>query len=323
VTPALSVVLCTYNGASYLPSLLDSLAAQHRPPDELVVSDDGSTDNTAHLVAEFAGRVPFAVRWFQQERRLGPAANFVAAAEHARGEWIAFCDQDDVWHRDKLAHSLKVADERRDASAVFCNARLVGVTGQPLGRTLWQHVGFTRREQDAFAAGVPWDVLVRHPVVSGAGLMIHARVRDHLAPIAGDWLHDAWAALLAAASGRVIAMAAPFFDYRQHQGNVIGARQRTPADFWNTARTLDRMAYLETECRRWEALAERLACLPESRYKQMTVDAVASKAIHLMRRRDLPRSRARRWRDVWHEWRNGAYRRYTKGWQPLLADLFL
>jgi hypothetical protein len=323
VKAKLSVVLCTFNGAAHLSPLLDSLVHQRMPPDELLVSDDGSTDGTAAVIAEFAQRAPFAVRWFEQERRLGPAANFVAAAQHAHGNWIAFCDQDDVWHPDKLACTLARAQGCTDTSAVFCDARLIDANGHSLERSLWQHVGFTRREQETLAAGAPWDVLVRHPVISGAGLMIHARVRDHLAPIADDWLHDAWAALLAAARGRVLAIATPLFDYRQHDGNVIGARRPTLTDFWNTARTLDRMAYLETECRRWEALAARLACLPESRYKQMTADAVAAKVIHLMQRRDLPPARARRWRHVGREWREGAYRRYTKGWQPLLADLFL
>jgi glycosyltransferase involved in cell wall biosynthesis len=323
VTAKLSVVLCTYNGAAYLPCLLDSLVNQRRPPDELVVSDDGSTDGTPALIASFAKSAPFPVRWFEHETRLGPAANFAAAAQHARGDWIAFCDQDDVWHRDKLDRALSAAQKCADASAVFCNARLIDSTGHPLGRELWQHVAFTPREQQAMAAGKAWDVLVRHPVVSGAGLLIHARVRDHLAPISDDWLHDSWAALIAAGCGRVIAIAAPLFDYRQHDGNVIGARPRTLTDFWKTARTLDRTAFLAAECRRWEALATRLASLPESQFKQATAEAVTSKLAHLMRRRDLPPARMERLNAVSREWRSGAYRRYTKGWQPLLADLLL
>ncbi len=323
MTPKLSVVLCTYNGAEHLPSLLGSLAGQRRPPDELVVSDDGSMDATAALVASFAKRAPFPVRWLQQERQLGPAANFVAAAQHARGEWIAFCDQDDVWQPEKLDCALALAQQGDHVSAVFCNARLVDVNSNPLGRTLWQQVAFTTREQEVVSAGAPWHVLVRHPVVSGAGLVIHARVRDHLAPVADQWLHDAWAALIAAASGPVVAIAAPLFDYRQHEANVVGARPRRLNDLWRTVHTLDRVAYLQTECRRWDALATRLARLPESRFKQATADAVASKLAHLLRRRDLPPGRARRWSGVAGEWRSGAYRRFAKGWQPLLADLFL
>jgi hypothetical protein len=323
VTAKLSVVLCTYNGAAYLPGLLDSLTNQRHPPGELVVSDDGSTDGTAALIASFAESASFPVRWFEHERRLGPAANFIAAAQHARGDWIAFCDQDDIWHRDKLARALSAARECVDTSAVFCNARLIDSKGHPLGRALWQHVAFTPREQQAMAAGKAWDVLVRHPVVSGAGLLIHARVRDHLAPIADDWLHDAWAALIAAASGRVVAIAAPLFDYRQHEGNVIGARPGTLTDFWKSVRTLDRTTFLAAECRRWDALATRLANLPESQFKRATTEAVTSKLTHLMERRDLPPSRMKRLNAVGREWRSGAYRRYTKGWKPLLADLLL
>ncbi len=319
----LSVILCTYNGAAHLQSLLDSLARQRRPPDELVVSDDGSRDSTAHLIAAFAESASFPVRWFEQEKQLGPAANFITAAQHARGEWIAFCDQDDVWHPDKLTCALAVAQECADTSAVFCNARLVDTDGYALGRTLWQQVAFTPREQEVVRAGAPWQVLVRHPVVSGAGLLIHARVRDHLAPIADQWMHDAWATLIAAASGRVLAIAAPLFDYRQHAANVIGARPRRLADLWQTLHTFDREIYLETECERWGALAARVARLPEGQLKQATADAVAAKLAHLRRRRDLPPARARRWRGVAGEWRTGGYRRYTKGWQPLLADLLL
>lgn len=319
----LSVVLCTYNGTTHLPALLASLASQRKQPDELVVSDDGSTDATADLITAFARSAPFAVRWFKQEKRLGPAANFVVAAEHALGDWIAFCDQDDEWHPDKLARKLAVAHEHPDTAAVFCNARLVDVNGKPLGRTLWDQVGFTSREQSWVAAGSPWDVFVRHPVVSGAGLLIHARVRDQLAPFPDHWMHDAWAALVAAGSSRVISMAEPLFDYRQHAANVIGARSRTLSDVWETVRTFDRSAYLHAEFERWAALAARLESLPESKYKQATFGAVTAKLAHLRNRRDLPTVRARRWGGIAREWHSGGYRRYTKGWQPLLGDLLL
>lgn len=323
MTATLSVVLCTYNGARHLPALLDSLAGQRRPPNELLICDDGSTDATQQLIAAFAKRAPFVVRWYRQEKRLGPAANFVAAAQHARGEWIAFCDQDDVWHPDKLVRALAASQEHSDTVAVFCNARLINVDGRPLGRTLWQHVSFTPREQAILSAGTPWQIFVRHPVVCGAGLVIHARVRNCLTPIADHWMHDAWAALVAAASGPVVSIAEPLFDYRQHEANVIGARPRTLSDLWETLHSLDRAAYLQAECQRWDALAARLASLPESRFKQATTDAVTAKLGHLHRRHEFPSARRQRWKGVAREWRSGDYRRFTKGWGPLLADLFL
>ncbi len=323
MTKTLSVALCTYNGVRYLPALLDSLASQRQLPDELLVCDDGSTDATQDLIAAFAERAPFEVRWHQQKERLGPAANFVAAAQHAQGEWIAFCDQDDIWHPDKLLRALAASREFRDTAAVFCNARLIDAKGQPLGHTLWQHVSFTPREQGILSAGEPWRVFVRHPVVSGAGLVVHARVRDRLAPITDHWMHDAWAALVAAASGRVVSIAEPLFDYRQHDTNVIGARPSTMADLWSILHSLDRGAYLQTECQRWEALANRLSEIPSSNFKDATAHAVNSKLGHLRLRQELPSKPSKRWKMIAHEWRLGNYQRFAKGWKPLLADLFL
>jgi glycosyltransferase involved in cell wall biosynthesis len=323
VTATLSVVLCTYNGARYLPALLDSLAGQRRPPDELVVSDDGSTDATQQLISAFAEAAPFDVRWYRQEERLGPAANFVAAAQFARSEWIAFCDQDDIWYPDKLFRVLAESQANSALAAIFCNARLVDVDARPFGRTLWQHVAFTPNEQGILAAGAPWQILVRHPVVSGAGLVVHARVRDCLTPIADHWLHDAWAILIAAAIGPVVSIADPLFDYRQHEANVIGARPQPLANLWQTLHSLDRIPYLQTEYQRWDALSARIASLPESRFKHATSSAVTSKLGHLLRRLEFPANRRQRWGGVAREWRSGAYRRFTKGWGPLLADMFL
>lgn len=319
----LSVALCTYNGVQHLPALLASLANQRRLPDELLVCDDGSTDTTQELIAAFAKHAPFNVRWYQQKNRLGPAANFVAAAQRARGEWIAFCDQDDIWHPDKLVRAMAASQAHGNTAAVFCNARLIDADGHPLRHTLWQCIAFMPCEQIILSTGTPWQILVRHPVVSGAGLVIHARVRDYLPPIPDHWMHDAWAALVAAASGPVVSIAEPLFDYRQHDANVIGARPRTLLDLWKTFHSLDRTAYLQAECQRWDALVTRLVSLPESRFKQATTDAASAKLGHLLRRHEFPAARRRRWKGVAREWRSGNYRRFTKGWGPLLADLFL
>ena len=70
-------------------------------------------------------------------------------------------------------------------------------------------------------------------------------------------MHDAWAALVAAASGPVVSIAKPLFDYRQHEANVIGARPRTLHGLWETLHSLDRAAYLEIEHQRWGCLCDK------------------------------------------------------------------
>ena len=94
---------------------LESIAAQTLLPVELVVCDDGSTDDTMALVRDFARWAPFAVRLYGNENRLGVIANYSRTVSLCRGDYIALCDQDDLWRPEKLELSLdymRGAEER-------------------------------------------------------------------------------------------------------------------------------------------------------------------------------------------------------------------
>lgn len=94
--------MATYNGERFLQEQLDSLAAQTYLPCELVVGDDGSTDGTLEILERFVGVAPFRVRIRRNPVRLGYGENFLSTASQCTGDWIAFCDQDDVWLPQKL-----------------------------------------------------------------------------------------------------------------------------------------------------------------------------------------------------------------------------
>ncbi|NMC21488.1 MAG: glycosyltransferase family 2 protein, partial [Thermogutta sp.] len=96
-----SVVIPVWNAARYLPETLQSVLRQTRPPEEIVVVDDGSTDDSA-AVAEGFGPT---VRVLRQENR-GESAARNRGIEASHGDWIAFLDADDLWHPDKLARQL-------------------------------------------------------------------------------------------------------------------------------------------------------------------------------------------------------------------------
>lgn len=107
--PSVSVALATFNGERYLQEQLESLAGQTQLPDELVVSDDGSTDSTLAILGEFARRAPFPVDIAVNPVRLGYTRNFVATARRCRGEMLFFCDQDDIWMTEKLRVVCEIA----------------------------------------------------------------------------------------------------------------------------------------------------------------------------------------------------------------------
>src|SRR3954454_9678676 len=95
-----SVALASYNGARFIDEQLASLAAQTRPPDELVVCDDGSTDDTLDHVERFAATAPFEVRIVRNAENLGFSGNFQRVLALVRGDIVFICDQDDIWYPD-------------------------------------------------------------------------------------------------------------------------------------------------------------------------------------------------------------------------------
>src|ERR1700704_2935070 len=97
------VALCMYNGADFLSEQLESIAAQTRLPDELVVCDDGSSDDSTDIVRNFAKNASFPVRLEVNEKNLGSTKNFEKAIGLCNGDIISLADQDDVWKLHKLA----------------------------------------------------------------------------------------------------------------------------------------------------------------------------------------------------------------------------
>src|SRR5512146_482570 len=94
--------MATFNGAAFLEQQLETLSAQTRAPCELVVSDDGSTDDTIAILERFARTALFEVQIVPNTGARGFAGNFLHAASLCRGSLVAWCDQDDVWSPVKL-----------------------------------------------------------------------------------------------------------------------------------------------------------------------------------------------------------------------------
>jgi glycosyltransferase involved in cell wall biosynthesis len=102
-TPTLSIILPVYNGARFLKDALRSALEQQHPSFEILIIDDGSTDNTPAIVAATSGPI----RYFRQENR-GPSAARNRGIRLARGSVLAFLDADDLWPPGKLARQLPV-----------------------------------------------------------------------------------------------------------------------------------------------------------------------------------------------------------------------
>jgi glycosyltransferase involved in cell wall biosynthesis len=318
----LSVALCTYNGARFLPDQLESLARQARLPDELVVCDDGSTDGTRDVVERFAAAAPFPVRQFVNPRNLGFVKNFERAIGLCSGDTIALADQDDVWHPEKLQLSEQVLLATPSAGGVFTDAELVDDRLQPLGATLWDTVGFTPSLRDRFR-GDAFRVLLRRQVVTGATLVFRAPVRELALPIPEDAVHDAWIALILAATSGLRFIERPLVRYRQHATNQIGARRWSPWRRLGEARDGRGTTAVGDYVSRYVALKARLAASAESSGMHDVVRALDEKIEHLRLRSQLPRQRIRRLPAVVRELASRRYSRYSNGLSSAAMDLLL
>lgn len=314
-----SVALCTHNGEKHLAEQLRSVVDQSRRVDEIVLSDDASTDRTRALLEEFRASAPTGIRVIvlHNDEALGVTANFEKAIRATSGDTVLLCDQDDAWARDKVETLLRVLDER-DALLVHTDARIVDGDGAPTGALLFRTLGVGEKELGAEERGDGASVLLRRNIVTGATVALRRSLAEAAMPFPPSWVHDEWLAMQAALKGGLQVSRRPLTDYRIHGGNQIGAssltvesavgRLRAPRDARN-ARLLARA----------RDLYERHA---EERPDDAALLAVLrDKLRHEEVRSGYPAGRLLRVLPVLREAASGRYRRFGGGARDVLRDL--
>lgn len=214
--PIVTVVLATYNGERFLPAQLESLAAQSRRPDRLVLRDDGSTDQSVELVRAWADRQGVALQQVIGPR-LGPARSFLKALQAAEpADIFLFCDQDDVWQPYKIVRALNLVPWGEDVVPTLCATRLEVVDEQlnPL-------------RLSSLPTGLSFSSATCESLLTGCTMAFNAAFRDLLVSSLPEHaaMHDWWCYLLATgANGAALRFdPTPTVLYRQHGGNTLGA----------------------------------------------------------------------------------------------------
>lgn len=317
--------MCTHNGARFVREQVASILRQSRAPDQLLVSDDASTDDTVasvrdevarHLRANPGQALDLVV--IENPRALGVVKNFEQAVTACSGDLIALCDQDDVWHENRIALAVEQFEARPELSLLHANARLVDGDGLPLGYSLFDAIALSPSEIAEIHDGRALDALLRRNVVTGATTMLRASLLEHALPFFEPWVHDEWLAVVASIVGRVDVLGDEIIDYRQHGANEIGARKLA---FGGKIAQLrhDRAARSRYLVHRAEALHARLVQL--GGVPPHVLELVERKVEHERRRRDLPRFRPARIPAVIREMRTGNYARFGRPRYDILRDL--
>jgi glycosyltransferase involved in cell wall biosynthesis len=315
--------MCTYNGGRFLAEQLQSIAAQERPPDELVICDDGSSDETREIVKDFARRCAFATQVVVNESKLGSTKNFEKAISLCRSNIVALADQDDVWYPHKLASIRKTFLESRETVATFSNADLMDEKSRLLGLRLWSAFSFDAGQQYKFANHRALEVLVKHPVVTGATMAFRRELFDLVTPIPSNHIHDRWISFLLAARGKFEAIRAPLMQYRRHEQQQEGLPPQVRAELITQAKTRGSSFHLK-EMRLFEEiharLREREADFP---YAPLALIEIERKVSHLALRAHLPSQRLARIPLILKESFNLGYWRYSAGWNSVARDLMI
>ena len=326
----LSVAMCTYNGARHIDEQLATIAGQELLPDELVISDDGSTDKTVDQLEKFARTAPFDVRILRNATNLGYSNNFRQAVGQCSGDLIALSDQDDLWYPHKLARLAKVFRENPSVEGVFSNGDLVDGSSNPIGRTLWDSFRFGDAAQAEFRAGGSVDALLRRNVVTGMAFAFRSSIRGFMASRPQTWMHDNWLAILLALRSSLFALPECLVGYRIHASQQVGIplslegkrrwiQERGVQAYLQRVREINLDEYLRTAVQ-FDDLA---AYLQDRGDAEGVLVKIRAKAAHARRgAMTLTRGRVHRWSIVLP--RLESYARFSpNGLRAIPRDLFI
>ena len=179
----ISVAMCTFNGADFLPAQLESILAQSRKPDQIVVCDDGSTDETRAILARFEKESPDTILLRFNKKNLGSVKNFEQAIRCCNGDVIALSDQDDVWRQDKLQVIEKALSQSSSTALVFSDAELVDENLKPLNRRMWTEIGFDAQKRKLLRNGRALEVLLPGWTVTGATIAFRSQFANIALPV--------------------------------------------------------------------------------------------------------------------------------------------
>lgn len=221
----ITICLATYNGEKYVEQQLESLLSQTFEDFKILVRDDGSDDKTQELLKKYAKKYPDKIEVMQDTQgRLGSAQSFMRILEQVQTSYVMFCDQDDVWIKNKIEVTLKKMHELEKSYSfdvpllVFTDMKVVDRELNILNESFWNY-----QKLDPNIA-YDWKKLLAQNVIAGCTIMINLPAKKVSLPYKFDEMfHDHWLGVQVAKHGKIAYIDTPTLLYRQHDTNVDGA----------------------------------------------------------------------------------------------------
>ncbi len=216
-----SIVICTYNGAKYLCEQLDSIFAQSYPLYEVIVQDDGSTDDTWKILQVYANKFP-KMRIYHNTGTHGVNGNFLSAMQRATGEYIAIADQDDIWEHNKIEIQINSI-----GSQLLCSGH-----SRPFS-TDGSFAYFDNRPRNVSLFRMLFLCLPGHTLLFKRELLAMIPPLEH--PFYTVSLYDAALSITAAAYGSIVYINKVLVNFRRHTAASTYTDYRKSLPSWHNA----------------------------------------------------------------------------------------
>lgn len=217
------ILLATYNGEKYLIEQIESIIKQSHRNWVLKIRDDDSSDNTLKIINSYCHSYPDKIFLIKGNGTgKGAKNNFWELIKSSSGDVVMCCDQDDVWHENKIERTLIFFNKGSNNTPrlVYTDLNVVDENLTNINDSFQQFSGIRGNRNTL-------NFLLCENVVTGCTMMFNNILRDQvlrLENIETIKMHDYWIALVASAIGEIEYLGEPTIHYRQHENNVVGAR---------------------------------------------------------------------------------------------------
>jgi len=222
-----SVIMATYNGEKFLQAQIESLVQQTYPHIEIIIVDDGSTDKTREMLRACAAKHTN-IRLFFNEQNLGYIKNFEKGCGFASGDYISFCDQDDVWAPDKTERLMQAIG---DGVMIYCDDEMVDENLNSLSKKHSDLKNLASYDNCLYFA--------TDNCVGGHALIMKKEIFNFACPFPQEMPYDLWCAFIATFHGDIQYFNQALVKWRQHTNNITTSQKDKQYKIDETRKRLD------------------------------------------------------------------------------------
>ena len=203
-----SIVMATYNGEKYIEKQIDTILENMNNSDELIISDDFSTDNTRNIINKYIEK-DSRIKLIDGPKK-GVKQNFANGIKEAKGRYIFLSDQDDIWKDDKINKVLECF-EKEKCVVVVHDAQVINENEEDIISSFFEH----RKSGSGIIKNIWKNTYI------GCCMAFKSSIKEKILPIPNNIeMHDQWIGIIGEKEGKSFFLKEKLINYRRHSGNV-------------------------------------------------------------------------------------------------------